>query len=70
MKTQPNFPNFIGWAEGYAAISKKVSDVETVTDYIRRQKEHHKNISFPDEYRKFLVDNGVDIDERYFLKEE
>ena len=70
LKLQPHFPDFIGWAEGYAAISKKVCDVETVTDYIKRQKEHHKNISFPDEYRKFLVDNGVDIDERYFLKDE
>jgi len=33
------------------------------------QKEHHKTISFEEEYRQFLLENGIDIDERYFLKE-
>ena len=45
LKTQPNFPDFIGWAEGYAALSKKSSDVETVMNYIKGQKEHHKNMN-------------------------
>jgi len=33
------------------------------------QKEHHKKVSFEDEYRQFLIENGIEIDERYFLKE-
>ena len=70
LKTQPNFPDFIGWAEGYAALSKKSSDVETVMNYIKGQKEHHKKCEFPAEYRKLLEDHGVEIDERYFLKDE
>ena len=70
LKTQPNFPDFVGWAEGYAALSKKSSDVETVTNYIKGQKEHHEKCEFPAEYRKLLEDHGVEIDERYFLKDE
>ena len=69
LKQQPNFPDFIGWAEGYAAISKNADDIETVTNYIKRQKEHHKEQDFSVEYRKMLEDSGVEIDERYFLKD-
>jgi hypothetical protein len=32
------------------------------------QKKHHKTVSFEDEYRQFLIENGIDIDEKYFLK--
>jgi hypothetical protein len=40
-----------------------------IIDYIKNQKEHHKMVSFEEEYRKFLIENGIDIDERYFLKD-
>ena len=33
------------------------------------QKELHKKVSFKEEYRQFLIENGIEIDERYFLKE-
>ena len=40
-----------------------------IVNYIKNQKEHHMKESFPDEYRKFLIDNGVTVDETYFLKD-
>jgi REP element-mobilizing transposase RayT len=63
------FPDFEGWAGGFAAFTFSINEKQTVIDYIKNQKEHHKRISFEDEYRQFLTDNGIDIDERYFLKE-
>src|SRR6266850_1841608 len=41
------------------------SHVEAVRRYIARQKEHHQNISFRDEFIKFLQENGIEYDERF-----
>lgn len=38
-------------------------------EYIKNQKEHHKVVSFEEEYRTFLKENRVEINERYFLKD-
>ena len=40
-----------------------------IANYIRKQKEHHRMVSFAEEYRDFLVENGIPIREEYFLKE-
>ena len=42
-------------------------DKATVVRYIARQKEHHHIVTFEEEYRKFLTENGVKIKEEYFL---
>lgn len=41
-----------------------------IISYILKQKEHHRIKTFAEEYRAFLLENGVAIDERYFLKDE
>ena len=58
------FRNF-HWQSGYGAFSIGQSQVPTVKRYITRQKEHHRRVSFQDEYRKFLNVYGVEYDERY-----
>ena len=58
------FTNF-HWQNGYGAFSIGQSQVPDVKRYIARQKEHHRRITFQDEYRKFLRRYGVDYDERY-----
>jgi REP element-mobilizing transposase RayT len=65
----PNFPDFEGWAVSFAGFTYSLNDKQTIIDYIKNQKEHHKTISFEEEYRRFLIDNGIEIDERYFLKD-
>ena len=40
-----------------------------VIKYIQNQKEHHKKISFTEEYRKFLQLFEVEYDERYIFKQ-
>src|SRR5262245_61811693 len=42
------------WQAGYAAFSVSQSSVEAVQDYIERQEEHHRKISFQDELRTLL----------------
>ena len=58
------FRNF-HWQRGYGAFSIGQSNVATLKRYIRGQKEHHKRITFQDEYRKFLKAYGIDYDEKY-----
>ena len=62
-KGQP-FRNF-HWQKGYGAFSVGQSEVIGVKQYIRDQKEHHRLISFQDEYREFLREFAVPFDERY-----
>lgn len=42
-------------------------DRQMISNYIARQKEHHMKKSFAEEYRAFLVDNGIEIKEEFFL---
>lgn len=65
MKANHDFPLWDGWAEGYAAFSCSADDFSDVVEYVKGQKEHHKKVSFRDEYRKFLDDTGIKYDERY-----
>ncbi len=41
------------------------SNLAHLVDYIENQEEHHKRVTFQDEYRAFLKAYGVDYDERY-----
>ena len=54
-----------GWQRGYGAFSVSQSQLDQVTRYIERQEEHHKRVTFQDEFRAFLKKYKVDYDERY-----
>jgi len=70
MKQNPAFPAFAGWGEGYASFTYAFGDIETVKNYIKNQKEHHRGLSFADEYRKLIEEQGIEIDDKYFLKDD
>lgn len=53
------------WQSGYGVFSVGVSNLDAVRDYIARQEEHHRKVSFMDEYRALLKKHGEAIDERY-----
>ena len=57
-------PNF-AWQTGYGAFTVSASQVESVRSYIRNQAEHHRIVSFQDEFRAFLARHGIEYDERY-----
>ena len=53
------------WQRGYAAFTVSQSSVIGVQRYIAGQEEHHKRVSFRDEFIQFLKANGIEYDERY-----
>ena len=53
------------WQNGYGAFSVGQSQVDDVTGYIAKQREHHRARSFQEEYREFLKKYEVEYDERY-----
>ncbi len=57
------------WQEGYGAFSYGKSQLNDVITYIEKQEEHHKKITFTEEYRKLLQKFEIDYDEKYIFKE-
>ena len=58
------------WQRGFGAFSDSASNVDQVRRYIHNQEEHHKKLSFQDEYRQLLIRHGIEFDERYLFEEE
>jgi REP element-mobilizing transposase RayT len=65
IKTKGEQYRDFAWQGGYAGYSVSQSVVDKVERYIDNQKEHHKVVSFQDEYVKFLNEYGVDYDEDF-----
>ena len=53
------------WQEGYGAFSIGVSQVKPTVAYINSQPEHHRRVTFQEEFRMFLKKHGIEYDERY-----
>jgi len=53
------------WQGGYGAFSVSESNRAAVIRYIRDQVQHHRRISFQDEFFALLKNHRVDFDERY-----
>jgi REP element-mobilizing transposase RayT len=53
------------WQDGYGAFSVSANLRSTIRRYIDNQEEHHRRVSFMDEYRRLLERSGVGFDERY-----
>ena len=53
------------WQEGYGAFSVSVSGIKDTITYTQTQEEHHKKLTFQEEYIAFLKKHGIDYDERY-----
>jgi len=53
------------WQEKYGVFSVSASQLETIIDYIKNQKEHHHTRSFQEEFLALLKRHGVEYDERY-----
>jgi putative transposase len=57
------------WQDGYGAFSYSKSHTDAVVKYILNQEEHHKKVSFRDEYVDMLRQFEIEYDERYLFKE-
>jgi putative transposase len=61
---KPEIESFY-WQNGYGVFSVSQSNAKTVAAYIERQADHHRKLSFKDEFRMFLKKHNVSFDERY-----
>jgi len=64
---KPKSPHLVElyWQNGYGAFSVSPSHVELVREYIANQEEHHRTVTFQEEFRRLLKKYGLEWDERY-----
>ena len=55
------------WQEGYAIFTVSVSMIETVSGYIERQQDHHRQTTFAEELRQLLEKHKIKYDPKYLL---
>lgn len=67
IKNENLFPLFDGWQNGYGAFTHSISEKDRLIEYVKNQEEHHKKISFKDEYIKLLKEYKIDFNEKYLL---
>lgn len=58
-------PDF-AWQEGYAAFTVSESQVARVRRYIRRQKIHHRKVTYEDEIRELARRHGLEVEDAFF----
>ena len=59
----PDLASFY-WQNGYGAFSVSPGHVGRLADYIANQEEHHKTVTFQDEFRRLLELYQVEYDEK------
>jgi putative transposase len=63
-ETFPKCGHF-AWQNGYGVFSIGESGVPAVRKYIAGQREHHREVTFQDEFRSLCRKYGIEWDERY-----
>ena len=63
-RCDPRLCNF-AWQTGYGFFSVSPANLDALRRYIATQEDHHRKISFQDEFRVMLKDHGLEWDERY-----
>ena len=67
MKGYGKFPKFKNWQDSYGAFTYSIKEKEIVINYIKNQKEHHRAESFYDEYKRLLIENAIEFNDKYLL---
>ncbi|WP_436414734.1 transposase [Petrimonas sp.] len=65
IKTKSAYYTKFAWQGGYAGFSVSPSLCEKTRKYIENQEEHHKKMTFKEEYLLFLKEYGIEYDENY-----
>lgn len=61
------FGNKFNWQAGYGAFSYSRSQLDIICNYIKNQEEHHRKLSFRDEYKLFLERYKIEYNEDYLF---
>ncbi len=60
-------PGKFAWQEGYGGFTYSRSQLDDVYKYILNQEQHHKKMSFREEYIQFLKRFEIEFDERFLF---
>jgi REP element-mobilizing transposase RayT len=63
-------PKRFEWQPGYGAFTVSQSQIPTVRRYIQRQREHHKSVTFQDEFLAMLQRHNIKYDPQYVFETE
>ncbi len=67
IKSEKLLPHFGGWQEGYGAFTYAIGAKENLIRYAMNQEEHHRKITFREEYIALLKEHEIEFDEKYLL---
>jgi putative transposase len=67
IKQENLFDNFPGWQIGYGAFTYSIKEKDRLIEYVKSQKEHHRKITFRNEYRTLLKEHEIEFEEKYLL---
>jgi putative transposase len=57
-------PKF-AWQEGYGAFTLGRADLSSLIAYVMKQEEHHRTMTYQEEYVAFLRNEGIEHDPKY-----
>ena len=49
------------------AFTYSIREKDKIINYVKKQKQHHKKETFYDEYKRLLIENEIEFDEKYLL---
>jgi putative transposase len=55
------------WQDGFGGFSISKTHLDSVYNYIKNQEEHHKKVTFKEEYLKLLRKNDVVFEEKWIF---
>jgi len=61
------FQSKFQWQEGYGSFSYSKSQIDNVYKYIENQEQHHKRVTFKEEYIDFLEKFEIEYDSKYLF---
>ncbi len=67
IKENKLFPKFSSWQDGYGGFTYSIKERNSLANYIKNQKEHHKTKTFRDEYIELLNEHEIVFDDRYLI---
>jgi putative transposase len=65
LKTKSPDLECFSWQRGYGALSLGQDGLTGLIQYIERQEDHHRKLTFQEEFRALMYEHGVEFDERY-----
>ncbi|WP_372720390.1 IS200/IS605 family transposase [Novipirellula sp.] len=67
---RPDVSRTFEWQSGFAAFSVSESQSPSVSDYIVSQAEHHRKMTFEEEFLAILRKHNIEFDMRYVFEQE